>query len=134
MLHGTTGTAWEAFLHRHIAGLDDCIVCRLPDTQAVFTCAEGQAEVDGVRVDAALPFLSATAGLALAAALARLQLGVLAEGAANMWRFDFAEPDVIVRATVNTCRESCRMRLAPGVRRRIDAQSRYVTLDREGER
>jgi hypothetical protein len=132
LVHATTGPAWEAFLHRHIAGRDDCIDCRLPDeTTPRFSCGEGEIRVGPLRMDAALPFLSATAGLALAAALVRLQLGVLGADAINLWSINLEEPEPLVRGRTHDCRVACTLRLPYDARSRIDAHSRFARLDGE---
>ena len=78
ILHATTSRAWQAQLHQHIVGRDDCIGCRFPSAQPKFECSAGpvlnrsdNGRSDG---DAALPFLSATAGLLLLVGLYRLTL------------------------------------------------------------
>ena len=81
LLHATTTPNWSATVHRHIAGLDDCIVCRLPaDDDAGFVCSTSEIAVSEKRADASLPFLSAAAGALLLADIVRLQLGELATG------------------------------------------------------
>lgn len=84
VLHATTSANWTAELHRHIAGRDDCIDCRFPGLAPEFPCSTGPAKPGTVTTfsdialeaetsgDAALPFLSATAGLMLAIALLQL--------------------------------------------------------------
>jgi hypothetical protein len=132
LLHATTGPAWEAYLHRHIAGRDDCIDCRLPDeTVATFKCSEGEVLVGHKRMDAALPFLSATAGLALAGALARLQLGVLHARSIDLWSINLQEPQPLIRGRRHDCRAGCTLRLPFATRARIDVHSRFARLDRD---
>ncbi|HUT57754.1 MAG TPA: ThiF family adenylyltransferase, partial [Phycisphaerae bacterium] len=77
LLHATTSRTWEAQLHRHIAGRDDCIVCRMPKSpsKATFECSTVPIGSGGRSSDAALPFLSGTAGLLLVSGLYRLMLG-----------------------------------------------------------
>jgi hypothetical protein len=70
LLHATTSRSWQAQLHRHMVRVDDCIVCRIPEPVAGMQCSTGEVAPRGP--DAALPFLSATAGLLLAAALVRV--------------------------------------------------------------
>ena len=74
LLHATTSANWTAELHRHSPDRDDCPACRIPDTaQPKMACANGPAIPEQPSSpDAALPFLSAGAGLLLAAALADL--------------------------------------------------------------
>ncbi len=71
LLHATTSPNWQAQAHRHVAGVDDCLHCRLPPEDAPrMGCSEGKVQVDEENsMDAALPFLSATAGLMLSSIL-----------------------------------------------------------------
>jgi hypothetical protein len=81
VVHATTSINWTAELHRHVASRDDCLACRLPGSLPEFACSTGPAlpgtkvisenvlEEDLTSDDAALPFLSATAGLILAISL-----------------------------------------------------------------
>lgn len=89
LIHATTGRDWTAELHRHIAAEDDCLSCRMPaQTKAQLACSEGPvAPSDAASGDAALPFLSAMAGLLLATALLDLshERAVLS-GRVNHWR------------------------------------------------
>ena len=84
IVHATTSTNWTAELHRHIAGRDECLACRFPGATPQFECSTGPAhpgekaipsnnpDEDVTSDDAALPFLSATAGLMLAISLLQL--------------------------------------------------------------
>jgi molybdopterin/thiamine biosynthesis adenylyltransferase len=68
ILHATTSSLWEAQVHRHIPGRDDCIACRMPPpvSQVQFGCSAVRVAGSGSRSsDAALPFLSAAAGVLL---------------------------------------------------------------------
>jgi hypothetical protein len=58
-------------LHRHIAGIDDCVFCRAGEILPVtFGCSTSEVvNPVGQRSDAALPFLSAASGLMLATLL-----------------------------------------------------------------
>ncbi|WP_034270659.1 hypothetical protein [Haloechinothrix halophila] len=95
LLHATTSPQWTAELHRHLPSRDDCPACRLPDTRtAKPMCASGPVSLGQPdSPDAALPFLSAAAGLLLVAALAELPRGVLQAEPRNHWQLDltFAE-------------------------------------------
>ncbi len=91
LLHATTSADWTSELHRHIAGVDDCPSCRLDRDRAspTFVCSTaptnpGQPDSR----DAALPFLSAMAGLMLAVELAQLshRQSKRVSGSANHWR------------------------------------------------
>lgn len=95
LLQATTSPNWTAELHRHIPGRDDCPHCRIPSTnQATFTCAEGPSiATDQTSGDAALPFLSAMAGLLLAIALLDLDAeNSLLAGRENHWRVHMELP------------------------------------------
>ncbi|HUE85103.1 MAG TPA: ThiF family adenylyltransferase [Vicinamibacterales bacterium] len=132
LLHATTGPAWEVFLHRHIAGRDDCIVCRIDETAIPqFICAEGEVQGPTGVFDAALPFLSATAGLLLASALAKLHLGVLAGGDGNFSRVNMAAPQPLFAVWSKECRPECHQRLPAARRALIDRDSRFLDLDPE---
>ena len=72
LLHATTSRSWQAQLHRHTAGIDDCINCRIPEGAASLRCSG--APITPGEPDSALPFLSATAGLLLSAEVARRAL------------------------------------------------------------
>jgi ThiF family len=96
LLHATTTPNWAATAHRHIAGRDGCIICRLPDAEdATFTCSSATVDAGEKRTDASLPFLSAAAGALLLAEIARLQLGELADRASNYAILDFQSPSPI---------------------------------------
>lgn len=87
VVHATTSVNWTAELHRHIPDRDDCLAFRFPSTPPVFACSTGPINPgqslanEGVRdladssSDAALPFISAAAGLMLAIALRQLSQG-----------------------------------------------------------
>lgn len=68
-IYGTTGQDWQAFLGRHIPLVEDCLLCRFPEKEGpppALACATGTVSGGGPqekRIDAALPFLSATAAL-----------------------------------------------------------------------
>lgn len=98
LLHATTSSNWTAELHRHIAGRDDCPACRLPEvSRPQFKCSTGPADpTRSDSGDAALPFLSAAAGLMLAIALCQLpDGGELITGSQNHWRLSFEEGPVL---------------------------------------
>jgi hypothetical protein len=72
IVHATTPWDWTAELHRHL-DRGGCIVDCLPERpgSARFVCSTAAVTpVDGVANDAAMPFLSAAAGLMLVQALA----------------------------------------------------------------
>jgi hypothetical protein len=134
ILHATTSRTWEAQLHRHLPGSDDCITCRMPDSKSrvQLACATVALESAGATsTDAALPFLSATAGLLLLGGLYRLQLGELANGTHNFWAVCYHDVRRHSRPLVYACHEGCTETLPAPVRRRIHAGRRWSHLDPE---
>ncbi len=129
LLHATTTPNWSALVHRHVAGHDDCIICRLPiEDEPVFTCSTGTVGEE-VRVDASLPFLSAAAGLLLLADIVRLQLGRLLERPANFGSLDLRAPEPFVRGLRWECRDACRMWLPAAARLKLADGHRFARLD-----
>lgn len=132
LLHATTSRTWEAQLHRHVADRDDCITCRMPDpkTQVQLTCATvSLPQANQSSSDAALPFLSATAGLLLLSALYRLQLGHIDRGEHNFWAVCFRNVRRYSRPAVCRCREGCTTTLPARIRRKIHSGRRWSHLD-----
>ena len=130
LLHATTSPNWQAQLHRHVAGRDDCIVCRLPPAPPVFMCSTEPIETSsGQSFDAAIPPLSALAGLLLAAEPVKLQRGALIDEAHNFTAVDLKTGTPIVQRKFRRCRDDCAVRRAPRVRQDMDAHSRWVHLD-----
>ncbi|MBI5434904.1 MAG: ThiF family adenylyltransferase [Planctomycetes bacterium] len=133
VLHATTGGEWQAALHRHIAGRDDCPRCRTGDSRAAtFACSESKLGVGGAErsPDAALPFLSAAAGLMLATALERLAAGELSHGDTNVWRWylDSAGRGGVLPGRAK-CQSDCSVWLPRHLRRQLHASSRWAHLD-----
>ena len=133
LLHATTSPSWQAQVHRHIAGHDDCINCRLPDTsRLIFGCAEGPIPTPGGESrDAALPFLSGTAGLLLLVQLARLAAGCLLDRPQNRVAVQFGQRELFVSDHRQRCSVTCQTRLPKPGRQQIDGQSRWYQLDGE---
>ncbi len=132
LLHATTSLTWEAQLHRHIAGRDDCITCRMPvkEEGVKLECSVVPLHGSGSRsTDAALPFLSGTAGFLLMNGLYRLMSGDLAQGDRNLWRVLFNSSNGIVRSGRCSCQIGCAGILGEGVRRRINSGRRWGSLD-----
>lgn len=132
LVHATTSPSWTAQLHRHIAGRDDCIECRLPSgTEVRFNCSEGPLPptadaVGGESTDAALPFLSAGAGLLLLAGLLQLQAGELTELPHNHWRLILElGPRHTLKGGIHNCREGCAQVLSADVRRLLNVGTRW---------
>jgi hypothetical protein len=131
-LHATTSHDWMATLHRHVAGIDDCIRCRTRDMRTPeFACSTAQVEdvATGEKRDASLPFLSAASGLMLATALQKLQRGELSTGDINEWRWDFGSAFKMARSGRRECLAGCDIRSTPiDVLRRINENSRWKSL------
>jgi hypothetical protein len=131
LLHATTSRNWTSELHRHIAGRDDCIDCRIPtEAQPRFTCSSGPAlpKTTTASPDAALPFLSAAAGLLLAAGLVRLQHGTLQAGPHNHWRLHLELAQRTWQQSRHRCREGCAQVLDPLTRQAVNAGTRWAAL------
>jgi hypothetical protein len=132
LLHATTGKNWLSQLHRHVAGHDDCIACRLGDVKEVaFDCSVAEIETAHEEpVDAALPFLSAASGLMLATLLQRLQAGVLLDTTANNWRWDFLSSHrMVAPAGRSKCLAGCTNWYPASVRRAGNAGTAWAHLD-----
>jgi hypothetical protein len=129
LLHATTSNNWQAQLHRHVAGVDDCITCRIPPGTPRLRCSTSTVETAGREVDATLPFLSAAAGLMLAVALARLSAGALVEPPFNFAALDLGASQPRFQELVHSCKVGCRSRLDRAKRMAMDGGSRWVHLD-----
>lgn len=109
LLHATTSSNFQAQLHRHLPGVDDCIRCRLPGEAPVTECSTVKLEV-AQGSDASLPFLSALSGLLLATALAHVSCGELTAQCSNLLTVDLSgEPTR--QALRCSCRGGCRTAL-----------------------
>jgi hypothetical protein len=128
LLHATTSANWQAQSHRHIRGVDDCIVCRLPGAPAELACSTAEIVAD-TGIDAALPFLSAAAGLLLAADLVRLSAGLLADSDLNFKALHFDGVEPLAQDARYGCCAGCRTWLAPELRRLIAAGTSFSRLD-----
>jgi molybdopterin/thiamine biosynthesis adenylyltransferase len=133
IVHATTSANWTAELHRHIAGRDDCIDCRLPArSESNFRCSTGLVPAPTETVtpnDAALPFLSGAAGLMLLVALVQLEHGAFAEHRRNHWRLLFGPAERAWSSSTHRCLEECRSQVAPAVRKKVNADRRWAHLD-----
>ena len=128
-LQASTGRAWTSQLHRHIAGRDDCVRCRMQDIQTPqFACGEGAIAIDDQAdtSDAALPFLSAGSGLMLVAALQHLQMGNFGLDRTNRWTWDFRNPLRMHSSGYCNCKDSCAIVLPARARRRIAAKTCWL--------
>jgi hypothetical protein len=134
LLHATTTPNWRVIAHRHVAGRDGCLTCRLPEEPAVnFSCSTAQVGLEK-RTDASLPFLSASAGLLLLGDLIRLQHGRLLERSANFTALDLATPNPSVSALIFRCQEGCHGWMHTDARLKRTAGSRFAYLDGSVER
>jgi len=136
LLHATTSSNWTAELHRHRPDHDDCPACRIRDTaRPQMTCSTGPAvpeEPDSP--DAALPFLSAGAGLLLAAALADLPAAAALEHPVNHWQLDLTLTGRLLRPLRHPPRDGCRHIQPRRVRQAFQSTEsrRWDHLDRYG--
>lgn len=137
LVHATTSPMWTAQLHRHIAGQDQCIDCRFPmQVDPQFECAQAPLPIpagvpDVESADAALPFLSAGAGLLLLAALRQLQAGVFDKEESNIWRMALElGPRFTLRSGSSVCRAGCLHVLSRSVRRLLNAGRRWEDVGR----
>jgi hypothetical protein len=126
-IHGTTSRDWTAELHRHLPGLDGCIACRLPEDAPVFACATAAAPSAGPDPgrDAALPFLSAAAGILLLSGLLQLQYGHWTVHDRNHWRVWFDEAPRPVQSSRWPCSQACTATPSAAVRRTIHQATRW---------
>lgn len=131
VIHATTGREWTSELHRHLPGSDGCLSCRLPADMPQFACAGGDvsASSEETQGDAALPFLSAGAGLLLVAGLLQLQHGKWERHDRNHWRVHFAGP--VITSSRWSCTANCQSLPLPAVRAEIHRSTRWIDLDRE---
>jgi hypothetical protein len=133
LLHAITTPNWSTIAHRHIAGRDGCLVCRIPQEQDVrFTCAKGEIG-QVVKQDASLPFLSAAAGALLLAEIVRLQLAALDEREANYGLLDLREPSPFTTAYAIRCNEGCRVVPPAAVRETAAGTTRWASLSPSGD-
>ncbi len=127
-LHATTSPSWQAQLHRHVAGRDDCINCRLPEQASAFMCATGEVGREKP-ADASLPFLCATAGLLLLAEIIRLQQGRILEHEANYHAIDLRTPTPFTQSVASLCTEGCHSWMAEDARILRTEGMRFACLD-----
>ena len=124
----TTSRTWLAQLHRHIAGIDGCVRCRMSDIRtAQLSCSEGAASTADAprRPDAALPFLSLASGLMLASELQHLQLGEFGSSSENRWDWDFKSAHQMTDSGIRLCRDDCTIILSPRTRQQIASATRW---------
>jgi hypothetical protein len=99
-------------------------------------CSTGPTDVaDSKSPDAALPFLSAAAGLMLAAALATLPNGPAMTGRMNHWQLDLTLSMPLLRQHQHQQRQACREQPSAALRRLINESEprRWDYLDHADE-
>lgn len=132
LLHATTSRSSTAELHRHIPGIDDCPACRMPgNTSPRLACSTAPVGPGPEPGDAALPFLSAAAGLMLMVALQQLVSGQeLLTGRHNHWRLCFEQAVQLGRSVH---RRQCPHTLPATARQQIQSSQprRHDHLDPE---
>jgi len=130
LLHATTTPNWTATVHRHIAGHDGCIVCRLPaEEEPSFACSTGEVGTTK-KADASLPFLSAAAGALLLAEIVRLQLAQLASRESNYAVLDLQGPTPLVSSYQwPRCRDGCMVVVPAEARVALAHTTRWAHLD-----
>jgi hypothetical protein len=131
ILHATTSKNWEAQLHRHIAGRDDCIVCRMPRELELpkFKCStvvlpNNQSGSN----DTALSFLSASAGFLLLNGLYRLMYGELTKEKCNWWRMIFNSNTRFLSSGKWRCSSNCSILLPETTRNKINTGKRWAHI------
>ena len=96
---------------------------------ARFQCSTGPIETgNGTSADAALPFLSASAGLILASGLLQLQAGLISNASENQWTLWVATQNRTWQSSRRRCRGDCRSAMPIEALRVIDKESRWRTL------
>lgn len=137
MIQGATSPDWQVQLHRH-GPADSCPACRFPaEPTADFACSTGALPVttdaeDEDSPDAALPFLSAAAGLLVVAALTQLEDGYLDQPVNQHGLLFGPGTQVDWWNTITSCRSECTARLPVNLRRQLNAGRRWAGLDDQG--
>jgi ThiF family len=127
LLHATTTPNWATVAHRHIAGLDGCIVCRIAhEHDPSFTCSTAEVG-QAMKQDASLPFLSAAAGALLLGEVVRLQFSTLASRVENYGLLNLASPWPWSASYHFDCNEGCRAVPPAGVRA-LASRTRWASL------
>lgn len=139
MIQGATSPDWQVQLHRH-GPSDSCPGCRFPDQEATaeLACSTGPLPAapdtadDAESTDAALPFLSAAAGLLVAAALTQLENGYLGQPVNQHGLLFGADTQVDWWNTITRCSPACTGRLTQSARCQLNAGRRWAILDDQG--
>lgn len=105
-VHATTGQNWQIMLMRHVPGRDPCSLCAQPPTSVsvAMTCSTAPVQSRSGSTDAALPFLSFGAGLAIAAETVKIAMSRDVTSSNRVFLQFRGDP--IVRAPV-TASDSC---------------------------
>ena len=126
LLHATTeGSSWQSQLHRHISGVDDCIGCRLPEENQMPELSNA----NGPTIHAALPFMSPTAALLLAASMIHLGMGRLPMMRCNSWRLTYRGDPIRLRAGLCRCQVNCRIGHPIKLRSKLQTRSIWNYCD-----
>ncbi|MEX2672845.1 MAG: ThiF family adenylyltransferase [Phycisphaeraceae bacterium] len=131
VLHATTSRGFESQLHRHIPERDDCIFCRVPsaDAEVNLECSTVPLKDAGSSTDAAISFLSASAGLMLLSALYRLAAGELEHEKWNWWRLVYGSTVPLALTGKRKCAADCPGTLPAEARKTIQVDHRWSHLD-----
>jgi molybdopterin/thiamine biosynthesis adenylyltransferase len=134
MIQGATSPDWQVQLHRH-GPADGCPACRFPaEPTADVACSTGAlpATTDieaSDSPDAALPFLSAAAGLLVVSALTQLEDGYLAKSVNQHGLLFGTGTQIDWWNTITSCRPECAARLPVTLRRQLNKGRRWAGLD-----
>ncbi len=136
-LAATTGADWTTQSFRYRPGRDRCLVCDFPETGspklecATATIRTPDVDDEGDSPDAALPFLSAAAGLMLVADLAKLSMGELAASPWHVATWDWFRGIGRPTQFAQSCDSECTRWGSPSVRRKVNRGTRWFDLDPE---
>lgn len=134
MIHATTSPNWQTQLHRHRPRRDRCLACRLPDINLPPpACAAAPLSVQDPGQerppDAALPFLSAAAGLLIAGDLLRLGLGGYELENGNLFTLDWFGDMGRPTMRHEQCQPNCSGWGNPAVRHILNCTTRWYFMD-----
>jgi hypothetical protein len=101
--------------------------CRFPDaTIPKFECSTGPVQTsEGTSTDAALPFLSATAGLLLAGGLLQLKAKSIGDRPENQWTLWVATANRSWQVSRRSCAAGCMNAVPMSVVRDVNRKSRW---------
>lgn len=139
-LAATTGADWTTQSFRYRPGRDRCLVCDFPETGLPqLDCATAPIRPSDVAdeadsPDAALPFLSAAAGLMLSADLAKLSMGELAASRWHVATWDWFRGIGRPTQFAQSCDSECTRWGSPSVRLKVNRGTRWFDLDPEANR